>query len=67
MVSGLAFEGHIYFVKAKNGTNENRIITSDTIWTKANCPYTLTGPVGVSTGVTLAIEPGTTVYLATIT
>jgi hypothetical protein len=41
----------------------NGIITQDTTWTKANGPYSLTGPVGVSQGVTLTIEPGTTVNL----
>ena len=37
------------------------IIGSDTTWTKANSPYSLTGPVGVSSGVTLTIEHGVTV------
>lgn len=39
------------------------IINSDTIWTKANSPYTLTGAVGVISGVTLTIEAGVTVNL----
>lgn len=42
-------------------TNVNGIINSDTTWTKANSPYNLTGPVTVSPGVTLTIEPGTIV------
>jgi hypothetical protein len=39
------------------------IITSDTTWTKAESPYTLTGPTVVDTGVTLAIDAGVTVDL----
>jgi hypothetical protein len=42
-------------------TSVTGIITSDTTWTKANSPYTLTGPVGVAKGATLTIEPGVTV------
>jgi hypothetical protein len=37
------------------------IITSDTTWTKANIPYTLSAPVGIPIGVTLTIEAGITV------
>ncbi len=44
-------------------TSVNGIITSDTTWTKANSPYTLTGPVRVDLGVTLTIEAGVTVDL----
>lgn len=44
-------------------TNVNGIISSDTIWTKANSPYSLTGPVGVADGVNLTIEAGVTVNL----
>ena len=39
-------------------------ITLDTTWTKANSPYMLTGTVTVNSGVTLTIEPGATVDLA---
>jgi hypothetical protein len=38
-------------------------ITTDTVWTKANSPYNLTGPVVVSTGATLTIEPGVAVEI----
>ena len=38
-------------------------ITSDTVWTKAESPYNLTGTVVVSTGVTLTLSPGVTVNL----
>jgi hypothetical protein len=37
------------------------IISSDTTWTKANSPYSLTGNVLVQNGVTLTIESGSTI------
>ncbi len=39
------------------------IISSDTTWTKADSPHTLTGPLLVQEGVTLTIEAGATVNL----
>jgi hypothetical protein len=48
---------------AQSGTNVNGIITSNTTWTQANSPYTLTGPVLVSNGIVLTIQAGTTVNL----
>jgi hypothetical protein len=36
-------------------------ISSDTTWTKADSPYTLTGNVLVTLGATLTIEPGVVV------
>lgn len=50
------------FGLAQSGTNVGGIIASDTTWTQANSPYTLTGPVAVNQGVTLTIEPGASVY-----
>ncbi len=44
-------------------TNVYGILNSDTLWTKANSPYILTGVVAVSAGVTLTIEAGVTVDL----
>ena len=38
-------------------------ITSDTTWTQTNSPYNISGPVTVDRGVTLKIEPGTSVLL----
>jgi parallel beta-helix repeat protein len=46
-------------------TFNSTIITTDTTWTKANSPYTITGPVAVASGAALAIEPGVTVNLGT--
>jgi VCBS repeat-containing protein len=37
-------------------------IAANTTWTAANGPYHVTGNVTVAAGVTLTIEPGTTVY-----
>jgi hypothetical protein len=44
-------------------TEMSGVIASDTTWTQAKSPYSLTGPMGVSEGVTLTIEPGVTVNL----
>ena len=63
MISGLAFEYNLNFGLAQSGTNESGIISSDTTWTQANSPYTLTADVLVSNGVTLTIEAGTTVNM----
>ena len=48
-------------------TINSTIITQDTTWTKANSPYTLTGPIQVSQKATLTIEPGVTIKPAQIT
>jgi hypothetical protein len=42
-------------------TNVTGNITSNTTWTKASGPYTLTGNVGIPANVTLTIEAGTLV------
>ncbi len=48
---------------AQTSTPVIGILQSDTTWTKANSPYSLTGPVAVINGVTLTIEAGATVNL----
>jgi len=48
---------------AQSGTNVTGIISQNTIWTQANSPYTLTGPVLISNGVVLTIQAGATVNL----
>lgn len=64
LVCGLSFLTTTFFSVAKASTSVNSIIiTSDTKWTKANSPYALSGPVAVSRGATLTIEPGVTVNL----
>ncbi len=44
-------------------TSMSGVISQDTVWTKANSPYTLTAKTLVSNGVTLTIEPGVTVEM----
>ena len=41
-----------------SGTDVSGIISSNTTWTLANSPYTITGTVVISSGVTLTIEAG---------
>jgi parallel beta-helix repeat protein len=60
MVSGLLFS-NVYFGMVQASADVTGIISSDTTWTKANSPYSLTGPMLVSEGVNLTIEPGVTV------
>ncbi len=48
----------------KATTNVSGLISSDTTWTQANSPYLLTGTLTVNSGVTLTIQPGVTVDLA---
>jgi len=50
-------------VNAQTGTPISGIINQNTIWTKANSPYSLTGPTAVNKGATLTIEAGVTVNL----
>jgi hypothetical protein len=41
------------------------VISSDVAWTAAGSPYTITKNTLISTGVTLTVEPGATVYINT--
>lgn len=50
--------GTIGLLPARASTPVSGPITSDTTWTAANSPYTLTGDVTVQNGATLTIEPG---------
>jgi hypothetical protein len=56
----ISFSGN---VKAQSGTGINGVISEDSIWTKANSPYTFTGNVTINGGVRLVLEPGVTVNL----
>lgn len=51
------------FGLAQGDTNQSGIISSNTTWTIAGSPYTLTGNLLVENGVTLTINAGTTVNL----
>ncbi len=65
LVSSMVGVTTVHFGTAQNGTNISEgIITSNTTWVQANSPYTLTGNVLVSNGVTLRIEAGVTVNLS---
>lgn len=62
MLTGLLVVG-TSLQPTRASTPLNGLITQNTTWTKANSPYTLSGPVGIVKGVTLTIEPGVTVNL----
>ena len=59
----LALVGNIHFGAVYAAEDVTGIISSDTTWTQANSPYTLTGNVLVDNGVTLTIQPDVTVNL----
>ncbi len=61
LVSGLILVSNIDSCNSATGVTGR--IDSDASWTKAGSPYTLTGNVLVSKGVTLTIEAGATVNL----
>jgi parallel beta-helix repeat protein len=62
LIVGFAIAGTTRFT-VQAATAVSGIITSDTTWTKANSPYSLTGPTAVGEGATLTIEAGATVNL----
>jgi len=63
LLVGLALVGSFYSSIGQAPTEVKGIIDSNTMWTKANTPYTLTGPILVNSAITLTIEPGVTVNL----
>lgn len=65
MTSGVALASTMHLGAVHADTDVTGIIDSDTTWTKANSPYSLTGPVAVNIGVTLTIEAGVQVYFNT--
>ncbi len=52
-----------YPILAQKYTSASGIIASNTTWTRANSPYTLSGPILVNKSVTLTVEPGVIVNL----
>jgi len=63
LLNGLLFVSNVHVDIVQGYESVSGIITSDTTWTKANSPYTLTGPLCISAGVTSTIEAGATVNL----
>lgn len=55
----------LFFVcsPVQGATEFSGVISSDTTWTKANSPYTITAKTLIKNGVTLTIEPGVTVNM----
>jgi hypothetical protein len=51
------------FFRFAEGSTVSGWINQDTTWSKTNNPYTFTGDVYINSGVTLTIEPGTTVNM----
>jgi hypothetical protein len=63
LLAGFAFSNIVFPNPAYGSTNFNGMISSNTTWTKANSPYSFTGPVAINIGATLTIEAGVTVQL----
>jgi hypothetical protein len=59
----IIFIAILFLGSVRADTNVVGIISSDTTWTKVNCPYLLTGNMLVDTGASLTIEAGVTVNL----
>ena len=55
----------VLFETGQASTDVGGIISSNTMWTEANSPYSLLGPTLVNSGVTLTIEAGAAVNLNT--
>lgn len=53
----------IHFGAVQAATNVIGLINTNTTWTLANSPYSLSGPVGVANNTILTIEPGVVVNL----
>jgi hypothetical protein len=63
VVSAIILVSNTQLSKADTETTFNGVIETDTIWTEAHSPYTITGNVLVNNGTTLTIQPGVTVNL----
>ena len=63
IVATIGLANSLYFSWGQVGTNVTGILSSNTTWTKAGSPYSLTGPTAVNVGATLTIEPGVTLNL----
>jgi hypothetical protein len=63
LVCALTLINGTNFSAAQTVTQVTGILGSDTIWSRANNPYSLTGNVLINNGVTLRIDPGVVVNL----
>jgi parallel beta-helix repeat protein len=63
LIGGLVLVGTMRFGIVQAATEVSGLISSDTTWTQAGSPYTLTGNLLVENGVKLTINAGTTVNL----
>jgi hypothetical protein len=63
IICGFAFVDSANISIAQTSTSVSGIISTNTAWTKANSPYSLTGPVAINKGVTLTIDSGVAVDL----
>jgi hypothetical protein len=63
MIVGLVFVFPMPLGKTLTPKEVNGIIWSETIWTKEESPYYVTGPLAIESGATLIIEPGATISL----
>ena len=61
IIVGIALVSSFHSATGQATTEVKGIIDSNTIWTKVNSPYNFNGPVGISKGVTVTIEPGATI------
>ena len=64
LILSLFMVGMVHLGEAQtSGTSVSGIIATDTTWNQADSPYTLIGNILVNNGVTLTIQPGTTVNI----
>lgn len=59
-----ATSGDYIFTTSKAATEVSGIISGNTRWTKENSPYAVTSTIQIPAGVTLTIEPGVTITMA---
>jgi hypothetical protein len=61
LIVTITMGGLLFLEGARAATSVSGTIYVDTTWTRANSPYTLTGDVTISNGVTLTVQSGVTV------
>ena len=63
VISSSLLAGNFQFYSVKGSTDVAGVISSNTIWRKADSPYVLTGNVLIDNGTTLTIQPDVSVNL----